>query len=110
MSLAAKDKIQKQPGEIEVGDLVWDGFDGFEVAEVIHSTDGTIPVVEMRSATGDSWRVRGEGGTTIAVVKDKESLIERSSWDPFDEGPVDDDDDFGDFEDDEEFDDEEDED
>lgn len=96
MSLATKDRIQKLPDEIEVGDLVWDGFDGFEVAEVIHSTDGTVPVVEMRSASGDSWRVRGEGGITIAVVKDKESLIERSSWDP--------------FEDDEEFDDEEDED
>lgn len=90
MRFAAQDRVQKRPDEIRVGDLVWDGSDGFEVADVIHSTDGDVPVVEMFSATADYWKVRGEGGVTIAVLKDKETLIEQSGRDPFDE--LDDDD------------------
>ena len=68
MNYATLPRVAKSPGEIVVGDIAWDGTGAFEVAEVNHSTDGTVPVVELVSTEAERWKIRSEGGVSIAVV------------------------------------------
>lgn len=91
-SYSRQPRIAKDPGEIAVGDIVWDGLDGFQVSKVNHSTEDGHAVAEMFSATGDRWRVSGIGGAKISVLADMDEAIERSLMGS-DENPFYDDDD-----------------